>query len=202
MNLNNITLTFFHIDLECMKENFLCAIGDEYSVCRINEYKNSISNYYVQQYQASQVKFLLFSPSDNPYTTVLFSNVIDGYFNLIKYVSKKCNLEYYHISISDEMSQFMKAYRFQYYSLSKKRNILCYQDPQWFFFEEGEALWFENTNLYKQRIKKNRLNKDIILEYLKSLGWELEKEDFWLPVNGFYEFSKKEAAICSDKRTC
>jgi hypothetical protein len=58
------------------------------------------------------------------------------------------------------------------------------------FFDEGEPLWFENISYYKQRIKKNRLNKSIIIEYLKSLGWDVNNEIFWLSSTELYEFSR------------
>ena len=195
MSINNITLTFFPIGLEYLKNYFISAIGAEYDVCYIDYYKESISNYYIQQYNAPQIKFLLFAPQSNPHTTIMFANIMDGYTSLIKYVSRIYNnMEYYTISISDGTSQMMNAYHFQYYAQSKQRHILCYQDPQWVFFEDGEPLWFEDVTHYKQRLKKNRLNKSIILEYLKSLGWEIDKEDFWLPSTGFYEFSKQGCA--------
>lgn len=190
MNIDNITLTFFPNKLSFVKENFISAIGTEYNICQLSNYKGSIRNYYIQQYNAPQIRFLLYTPKNNPYTTVMFANILDGYINLIKYVSKKYNMEYYNISMSDGKSQMMKAYHFHYYAPLQQRHILCYQDPNWVFFEEGKPLWFEDTNYYKQRLKMDRLNKNVILEYLKSIGWEIYKEDFWLPVNDFYEFKK------------
>ena len=191
MNVNNITLTFFPVDINVIKNYFISAIGELYSMRHIDNYTESIRNYYNQQYDAPQVEFLLFAPKSNPNTTIMFANIVDGYVNLVKYVSKQCDIEFYNISIFDgSQSQMMNSYHFHYYSKDRERHLLCYQDPQWVFFDEGEPLWFENTTYYKQRLKKNRLNRNIIIEYLKSLGWEVEKENFWLPENGFYEFGK------------
>jgi hypothetical protein len=192
MNVNNITLTFFPVDINIVKNYFISAIGEQYSMRYIDNYTESIRSYYNQQYDAPQVKFLLFSPKSNPHTTIMFANIIDGYVNLIKYVSKQCDLEYYNISIFDDsQSQMMSSYHFHYYSKNRERYILCYQDPKWVFFDEGEPLWFENISYYKQRIKKNRLNKNIIIEYLKSLGWDVSTEIFWIPsTDELYEFSR------------
>jgi hypothetical protein len=191
MNVNNITLTFFPVDINIVKNYFISAIGEQYSMRYIDNYTESIRSYYNQQYDAPQVKFLLFSPKSNPHTTIMFANIIDGYVNLIKYVSKQCDLEYYNISIFDDsQSQMMSSYHFHYHSQYRERHLLCYQDPQWVFFEEGEPLWFENISYYKQRIKKNRLNKSIIIEYLKSLGWDVNNEIFWLSSTELYEFSR------------
>lgn len=191
MNINNITLTFFPADINIIKKHFISVIGEQYSICYVDNYTESISNYYNQQYDAPQIKFLLFAPKCNPHTTIMFANIIDGYVNLVKYVSRQCDIEYYNISIFDgSKSQLMDSYHFHYYSQHRERHLLCYQDPKWEFFDEGEPLWFENTSYYKQRIKKNRLNKNIIVEYLKSLGWDIKNEIFWLPSTEIYEFSR------------
>ena len=192
MNINNITLTFFPVDINIIKKHFISALGTRYSVCHCDNDTDSIRQYYTQQYNAPQIKFLLFAPKCNPHTTIMFANIIDGYVNLVKYVFKECNMEYYNVSIfNGEQSQMMTSYHFHYYSQYRERHLLCYQDPQWVFFDKGLPLWFENTSYYKHRIKKNRLNENIITEYLKSLGWDINNDIFWLPSNGYYEFSKK-----------
>ena len=158
MNINNITLTFFPVDINVVKNYFISAIGKQYSMRYIDNYTESIRSYYNQQYDAPQVKFLLFSPKSNPHTTIMFANIIDGYLNLVKYISKKYDIEYYNISIFDDsQSQVMNSYHFHYYSKDRERHLLCYQDPQWVFFDEGEPLWFENTS-YRTHINYNFKN--------------------------------------------
>ena len=147
-----------------------------------------LPEYYIQQYNAPDAQFILYAPQNNPHTTIMYANIMDGYVNLIKYVAKKCGMEYYNVSIYDGTSQMMEAYHFHYYSSTKCRHILCYQDPQWVFYEDGEPLEFENVELYKLRLKKKRLNKEIILQYLNHLGWNLLDENFWRTENVVYEF--------------
>ena len=185
----NVTLTFFPYDIEYVKDNFISAIGDEYNV-RNRGYKGVINEYYIQQYNAPKQQFVLFSPKSNPHTTIMYANIMDGYVNLIEFVAEKCGMEYYNISICDGTSQMMEAYHFHYYSSAGCRHILCYQDPQWVFYEEGEPLEFENVELYKLRLKKKRLNKEIILQYLNHLGWNLWDENFWHTENVVYEFEE------------
>lgn len=184
----NVTLTFFPYEIEYVKDNFFAAIGAEYNMCHYKDYKGVINEYYIQQYNAPHAQFILYAPKNNPNTTIMYANIIDGYVNLIKYVAKKCKIEYYNISIYDGTSQMMEAYHFHYYSSTRHRHILCYQDPRWVFYEEGEPLEFEKVELYKSRLKKNRLNKEIILEYLNYLGWNIVDENFWSTNNEIYEF--------------
>lgn len=187
MNIN-VTLTFFPYDIEYVKDNFISAIGAEYNMRYYDDYKGVINEYYIQQYNAPDAQFILYAPQNNPHTTIMYANIMDGYVNLIKYVAKKCGMEYYNVSIYDGTSQMMEAYHFHYYSSTKCRHILCYQDPQWVFYEDGEPLEFENVELYKLRLKKKRLNKEIILHYLNHLGWNLLDENFWRTENVVYEF--------------
>lgn len=53
------------------------------------------------------------------------------------------------------------------------------QDPQWVFYEEGIKQWFENEHYYAERIKKKRLNKEILLFYCERLGFKITNPMFW-----------------------
>ena len=186
----NVTLTFFPYDIEYVKDNFVSAIGTEYNMCHFDDYKGAINEYYIQQYNAPCTQFILYAPKSNPHTTIMYANIIDGYDKLINFVAKKCEMDYYKISIYDGTSQMMEAYHFHFYSSTKCRHILCYKDPQWVFYEEGNPLDFENVELYKLRLKKKRLNKEIILQYLNCLGWNMLNENFWCAENVVYEFMR------------
>ena len=194
MKNNDITLTFFPIGIECVKDCFIAALEKEYKVQSIVEHKGILEDYYIQQYNAPRVQYILYAPKSNPHTTVMFANIMDGYARLTQFVSKKYGLEYYNVRISDGTSQMAEAYHFHYYSPSRVRHLLCYQDPQWEFYEEGEPLEFEDVELYKSRLKKNRLNREIILQYLKRLGWDIMNENFWRTENVVYEFVQTDIA--------
>lgn len=187
MKVNNITILFFPLDVESVRDMFSSFLGTEYQEHYLDK-KDSFWGYYVQQYKALQVRFILFSPKTNPCSTIMYANIYDGYVNLVKYVSRLSHIEYYTIRVFDGNTDIMQAYHFFYDSPSKRRHILCYRDPQWVFYEEGQPLWFENTNYYKNRLKKNRLNKNIIMEYLGCLGCDIENDDFWLSDKRAYEY--------------
>ena len=89
-------------------------------------------------------------------------------------------------TIIDADDNHYSGYYFHYYRGQRQRHILCYREPQWVFYEEGIPLPFENINLYSKRLKKGRLNKDIVLLYMSKAGWHLLSKDFWTPVNGLY----------------
>ena len=66
------------------------------------------------------------------------------------------------------------CFEFQYISHDgKERIIYALEEDRWVFYEEGEPLSFENTDYYKRRIIKKRINNEIILEYLSKCGINL-----------------------------
>lgn len=48
------------------------------------------------------------------------------------------------------------------------------------FFMSGNPLPFENEDYYSRRLKKDRINAVIILEYMNALGWNMLDDSFWL----------------------
>ncbi|MBO7577155.1 MAG: hypothetical protein J6T03_06790, partial [Bacteroidales bacterium] len=48
------------------------------------------------------------------------------------------------------------------------------------FYMSGNPLPFENEDYYSRRLKKDRINADIILEYKNALGWNMIDDSFWL----------------------
>ena len=48
------------------------------------------------------------------------------------------------------------------------------------FYMSGNPLPFENEDYYSRRLKKDRINADIILEYMNALGWNMLDDSFWL----------------------
>jgi len=48
------------------------------------------------------------------------------------------------------------------------------------FFMSGNPLPFVNEDYYSRRLKKDRINVDIILEYMNALGWNVLDDSFWL----------------------
>jgi hypothetical protein len=93
--------------------------------------------------------------------------------------------------ISNNDDSFLDAFHFFYYSDIYIRHILCYQDPRWTFYEDGTPLPFEDLERYKLRIKKQRLNKEVIIHYLRCAGWDIEDENFWKPQGPVYLFERK-----------
>ncbi len=55
----------------------------------------------------------------------------------------------------------------------------------------GNPLPFENEDYYSRRLKNDRINADIILEYMNALGWNMLDDSFWLSDKQAY-YEKRE----------
>jgi len=68
---------------------------------------------------------------------------------------------------------------------SLRRIVRCFQDyGEWSFERKGEAQSFENTELYDQVRVKDRMNREILLDYVRRLDihpYDLDwyGEEFW-----------------------
>ncbi|GAB0170611.1 hypothetical protein LSPCS325_40480 [Lysinibacillus sp. CTST325] len=56
------------------------------------------------------------------------------------------------------------------------------KDGKWIFYSEGAPLFFEDEKNYKKRIKKERLTKQILIEYCNLLGLHVDENGFWFIV--------------------
>lgn len=59
----------------------------------------------------------------------------------------------------------------------EERLIQAYKEDRCFFYEEGKPLYFENLDYYKRRRITDRLNNDIIKEYMLRLGIDINTID-------------------------
>lgn len=189
----DIAIEFFNADIETVKQKLLSL--SPFSLFQVfaknqDKGKMNVLGMLTPQYLPNQIRFVLFEPTCNIGTTVCYTNLTNGWGEVFDGNSPSLGFKAYHCRICDEL---YASYHFACFDGTKKRYILCYQDPQWVFYEEGVPLDFENVELYKLRLKKKRLNKEIILQYLNHLGWNLLDENFWRTENVVYEFVRSTA---------
>lgn len=156
----------------------------------------SVHEYYNQSVIQDWTKnsFILFTPQLDPQSTVFYAGLTDGWHHLIETFVKKYKIEAYSITISD--LDFPAFHFFAYGRNAERRSILCYDDGgKWVFYDEGTPLSFERIDMYQKRIKKQRFNKHIVLEYLKSAGWDIENELFWQPIGKIQKYMYSQEYI-------
>ncbi len=134
-------------------------------------------------------KFIIWEPESNENRTVFLSNSTDGLETIIN-ASLPESIDIIRISVSKKDKK-LPFNSFEYRRNSLTRLIMAYDDEPWVFYEEGNILGFENKEYYTRKLKKDRLNYEIINEYLEANSWYLNNPDFWK--------SKKDAIYFIEK---
>ena len=123
-------------------------------------------------------KAVFFKPKQTD-LIVQYSNYYDGWITLSNYLSNNLKEPFYQFEFSnpetlDKKNSFQKCIEYE-----ALRIVYAMQDPKWIFYEQGEVLPFENTANYEKKRIKDRLNKEIIIEYCSRLGFDITGDNFW-----------------------
>ena len=162
-------------------ENGKASIYTEIPI--VNEYVNPKSG------GCHLPKFCCWQSSTYPDKTFFISNYEDGLFNLCRLMQTHIECCLTMCALSSEIEYPMFRFYFSNPHF-KERIVQVYKEDKWVFYEEGTPLAIENTNYYKRRFIKGRLNNSIIKEYLLKMGVDLSLIDHQI-TNGFV-FTRKE----------
>ena len=88
-------------------------------------------------------------------------------YNLIKKEVTLNRIGVYRISASSGRDDF---YCFQSYQQGKERVVYLMKDTKWIFYEKGERLAWEQSDMYAKRRIRDRLNEPMLLDYLLQVG--------------------------------
>jgi len=123
-------------------------------------------------------KVVFFNPKQTD-IVVQYSNYYDGLVTLSNYLSDNLKMPFYRFELSNPEELDKKFSFAKYDGYEILRVMYAMQDPKWVFFEQGEVLPFENTANYEEKWIKDRLNKEIIIEYCSRLGFDITNNNFW-----------------------
>jgi hypothetical protein len=129
--------------------------------------------------------FYLVLPSHSKWS-VLWNNsfLCDGYDSLCHCLTKNHRLTTVHWSAHDEWTTFQSGAQFLYRRADGsnviERTVQAAQtDDRWDFFQIGQPLPEEDTQLYTARRKRDRLNEEYLLQLLTRLGASPWSESFY-----------------------
>ena len=112
---------------------------------------------------------VFYEPSTSPGTTVMLSNLDDGWLSLLTRLSMRLPGQQYRIRDALEVSDL--------YVLADGRCIryvgVLLDDARWTFSSRGAPLWFEEPQQYQRRRIRDRVDRDLLLRYARKLGWDL-----------------------------
>ena len=181
--------TFVNADLERVSDAMVEIIEDP--DCSVKRY---VSRLFVDlsyvRYTTPVKKMVLWSPCDNH--TAVYGNQSDGFYTLCNVLHLRYGFDITQIclTLDPENKIDNEIYDMRlFYHIGKDnsmRMVRVMQDPRWDFYEIGEPFPFEQTEKYKERIKKKRLTNDMILDYAEAMGYDVRNPEFWKSDNATY----------------
>jgi hypothetical protein len=149
-------------------------------VVRITNYAKGLENTNGFVSHGRIDKSVFFNSIQKPDSIIFHSNINDGYYTLMNVISYNFNIPIYSFSLYKEDSKFSEGYSMFYREGKKKeRVVMLLKEDKWVFYQRGEPLFFENTELYSKPRLKQRLSNEILIEYINKLGFSFNNEYFF-----------------------
>ncbi len=170
-------------DINQVRDNIVTFYNNEFSKCwEIEENEVNIKSIYFPRPLAGGahfMKILLWEPIDSKGWTIFMNNYQDGGHSLIYNLSKLDDYKIYFVRMSNLYNQY-PAYTFEFLSKDNTRIIQSIKDDnKWNFYAKGEILKIENPENYNKKKIKERLNSEIIIQYLYKIGFDVRSFNFW-----------------------
>lgn len=130
---------------------------------------------------------VFFEPASAPGTTAFVANLEDGWFTLFNVLSSRVPREHVFVRSSDSDDYPIGEFRVCSQGRTVRYVRAMREDPSWEFLEKGDPQLFEDLGHYKNRRIAKRLDREILVSYLRRLGWDLTEAAFWTTlVPAFY----------------
>jgi hypothetical protein len=158
-------------------------LGDPIVQYFVKETKHDISLAYVNVAERDTTRpqrVIFWEPRIHPGKTVFMGVFHDGMSHSAFRLSQNSPHTWINVRIYDDFDY--PGCFFDYYADHRRiqrRVMACKDDEGWDFAQEGPVLPFENPSYYRSRLKKDRLNREIITEYMKKAGFKIAEEGFW-----------------------
>ena len=193
MNINDFSaLSFAYFEFSIGEiENFLRKdIENDLESQRISLTKNvfNIEQYFSgaidkrnpqkKPYAKPTLEAFFYSPSSSPEKTIMVSNMRDGWIQLCRVLSKTLKCRYYYFLMDDDLFDEPGNY-FESGDGVSTRTVYAIKEDKWVFCSIGDAVSIEDVQHYKKRNIKDRLNKQILIEYCQKLDLSIFDDNFW-----------------------
>jgi len=179
--LNSFTFAIIDCDIISIK-NYLEKQDYEYRITYENIDVESFyfQNMYLQPIKGT-AKGLFFNPETKPKVTLVLGNGRGCWGTLCNNICSNLSVDQTQITINDENTDNLIN---QIVIREGKKTIRVVQmllgdNDKMEFLQVGNPLWFENVEYYKKRRIKDRINKNILIEYANKIGIDLTSSDLF-----------------------
>lgn len=130
---------------------------------------------------AHPARFALWRPLNVPFGCAMVSNYESGEIQLMRHLNRFCHQKHFHTVLARDHRDFGYCNFLYVEENGRERAVHVLRDTRWEYFEQGAVQSFEKPKHYRARRIADRLTPHIVITYLKTLGWDLEAPEFWLP---------------------
>ena len=172
------------------KKNIISHLGELFfdrsklNNIKLESFKTSMIDWVNPKY--GQLTTFFTGGENNLFYSVFFSNSVDGFSTMSRFLSRKVACKCIQIRISSKPESGIFEYEL-IEAGETKRIVQLLQDTRWQFYTKGDPLPYEDVSIYENRLMKNKFNVEIIKTYLKAEGI-----DFDTLFNGEYSGVKYE----------
>jgi len=125
-------------------------------------------------------RIVFWEPVARPGTTVLMGRSHDGLNYSVYRLSQHSPFTWINVRVYDDLDY--AGCCLDFYSDHRKtmrRVAALYDEDGWTFNQEGEVQPFENVSYYSRNAIRERLNREIVVEYMAKNGCVVTDDDFW-----------------------
>jgi hypothetical protein len=127
-----------------------------------------------------ELRVVLWEPRLHPAMTVFMARGADGMSFAVRQLSRDSRHTWVNVRIHNR-PDYPGCY-FDYYakhSTVRRSLTACVAEDGWEFFQIGAVQPFENPDYYARLRIEDRLNREIITEYMDKLGFLIARDCFW-----------------------
>ena len=176
INLNSFTFAIIYGDITLIKNYLENQNKYEYRILyeNIDIEKFYFDNMYLQPIKGI-MKGIFYNPIINQNVTLVLGNGMGCWGTLCNHLSSNLMIKHIQITMNEENQNNLIN---QLIVREGKKTIRAVQmilgdNDKMEFVQTGTPLWFENIEYYKKHKIKDRINKNILLEYSKKIGIDL-----------------------------
>lgn len=123
---------------------------------------------------------LLWSPACAPELTAFMPRVSSGDYFVVEYVCRRFGFAGIVVRSTMQDVEWPLNEFIVYESNELQRHVRAMKDsPRWDFYTEGALLDFENETAYMARRVRDRLQRELLLDYVASWGAPVGHPEFW-----------------------
>lgn len=125
-----------------------------------------------------QDSVLIWNPKGKDYCAFV-SNCTDGFNAFVHYLNHHRHINATGYSaLNDKDYPFYHFFRYELDGLRRYVRTMK-DDPRWEFYQKGEPFEFEDVSRCSRRLKRERLDRDMVIEYMRQMGYDLEDPLFY-----------------------